>query len=130
MPFPLAFAWLNTFQAVRHSHKGAAWFKDKFGLLKDSKSKQEKYIPPKTLFNLDPASAKIIHEPHQVPLAPLGTLPKATKCSQKNKKSAVVDMTINSNKDFTSDTDSLPLDDLSSSDKGSCSKASKIEEDG
>jgi hypothetical protein len=50
---------------------------------------------------------KMIHNQHQAPPAPSGTPPKRNTKPGKSKKSTVVDMTNNSDKDSTSRTDLL-----------------------
>ncbi len=105
--------------------EGAAWFKDKFGLLGKSANNQKWFATPESLFNLDNAgSRRTIHDRHINPQGDgkeqMGTPPrKACK--------AMVDLTVDTG-DSASHTSSSSLE-VSLSNEGSRSKASSSEEE-
>jgi hypothetical protein len=107
--------------------EGATWFRDEFGLL-GQKARNNRYAAPEALFYLDDAgSRKIIHDCHWAPQKSEGTTDLVGNPLKKARK-ALVDLTTTKG-DPASYTSSSSLEDLSSSDKGSCSKASSSEEE-
>jgi hypothetical protein len=81
--------------------KGAAWFKDKFGMLKKG-SKDSSRMPKEALFNLDGvASVKTIHDRHQ----------------KKETKKGKIDLTNETDGDSASQISSLSSDDDESSER-------------
>ncbi len=115
---------------------GAAWFKDKFGLLAQNSRNQKRYTAPEALFNLDESgSRKTIHDRHEShhnnngPNASAGTAPRRAVQGKTNSAIGMVDLT-GSTRGSSSQTSSSSKDDLSSSNKGSCFKASSDSKDG
>ncbi len=108
--------------------EGAVWFRDEFGLLGQTACNQKRYAAPKSLFNLDDTGLRrTIHDRHQAPRgseetnAPVGTPPKKTHKD-------LVDLTT-AKGDSASHTSLSSSEDTSSSNKGSCFKASNEKED-
>jgi hypothetical protein len=100
--------------------EGAAWFKDKFGLLGQKARNQKRYTAPEVLFNLEDAgSRKTIHDRHR---APQGGTTHQVGTSPRKARKAVVDLTTSTG-GSTSHMSSSSLEELSSSNKGSHSKA-------
>jgi hypothetical protein len=109
--------------------EGAAWFKDKFGLLgKNSVKNSTCYAAPEALFNLDDAgSCKTIHDHHkkvqtkECATAAVRTPPRT------GTKMQLVDMT-STNGDSASHTSLSSNKGTNLSDKGSRSKSSGSDE--
>ncbi len=100
--------------------EGAAWFKDKFGLLGQKARNQKRYTAPAALFNLEDAgSRKTIHDRHR---APQGGMTDQVRTPPRKARKAVVDLTTSTG-GSASHTSSSSLEELSSSDEGSRSKA-------
>jgi hypothetical protein len=122
--------------AKTKAFKGATWFKDEFGLLAQNSCAQKRYTASEALVNLDESGLrKTIHEPHEEhhnknsPNASAGTPPRT---AQGKIQSAVcmVDLT-GSTRDSASQMSSSSFkDDLSLSNKRSCSKVSSNSKDG
>ncbi len=107
--------------------EGAAWFWDEFGLLGPKARTQKRYAAPKALFNLDDAGLrKTIHDCHRAPQKSdgktvlVGTPPKKAR-------TALVDLTTMKG-DYASHNSLSSSKDLSSSNKGSRSKAPSSKE--
>jgi hypothetical protein len=116
--------------------EGAAWFKDKFGLLVQNSRNQKRYTAPEVLFNLDESgSRKTIHDRHEShhnnngPDASAGTPPRRAVQGKTNSAIGMADLT-GSTRDSASKTSSSSEDDLSSSNEGSRFKASSNSKDG
>jgi hypothetical protein len=92
-------------EAETKSFEGTAWFRDEFGLLEGGAHRNEKRPLPETFFNLDGASVNAIYDRHQALTAPPGMPPKESTKPKKNKKSAIINMTNNSDKDSASSKD-------------------------
>jgi hypothetical protein len=80
--------------------EGAAWFKDKFGLLAQNSRKQKRYTASEALFNLDETgSRKTIHDRHEShhninkPDASKGTPPRRAVQEKTNSAVDMVDLT-------------------------------------
>ncbi len=100
--------------------EGAAWLKDKFGLLGQKAHNQKWYTAPEALFNLDEAgSSKTIHDRHR---APQGGMTDQVGTPPRKAHKAVVDLTTSTG-GSASHTSSSSLEELSLSDKGLHSKA-------
>jgi hypothetical protein len=116
--------------------EGAAWFKDKFGLLAQTLRKHKRYTAPEALFNLDESGLrKTIHDWHEShhntngPDASGGTPPRRAALGKPNSAVGMVDLT-GSTRSSASQPSSSSKDDLSSSDKGLRFKASSSSKDG
>ncbi len=116
--------------------EGAAWFKDKFGLLAQNSRNQKRYTAPEALFNLNESgSRKTIHDWHEShhnnnsPNASAGTPPRRAVQGKTNSAVGMVDLT-GSTRDSASQTSSSSKDDLSLSNEGSRFKASSDSKDG
>jgi hypothetical protein len=100
--------------------EGAAWFKDKFGLLGQKARNQKRYTAPEALFNLEDAgSRKTIHYHHR---APQGGMTDKVGTPPRKARKAVMDLTTSAG-GSASHTSSSSMEELSSSNEGSRSKA-------
>jgi hypothetical protein len=116
--------------------KGAAWFKDEFGLLAQNSRNQKRYTAPEALFNLDELGLrKTIHDRHENhhnnngPDASAGTPPRRAVQGKTNSAIGMVDLT-GSTRGSASQTSSSSKDDMSLSNKGLRFKASSNSKDG
>jgi hypothetical protein len=108
--------------------EGAAWFRDEFGLLGQNTRNQRGYTAPKALFNLDDAGLhRTIHNRHRAPRTSEDTNAQVGTPSKRARKK-LVDLTT-AKGDSTSHMSLFSLEDSSSSNEGSRSKASDEEED-
>ena len=120
---------INTFE-------GAAWFKDKFGLLAKNPRNQKRHTAPEALFNLDKAGLhKTIHDRHEEhhnnngPNASAGTPPRRAAQGKTKSADGMVDLT-GSTRDSAFQMSSSSLDDSSSSNEGSRLQTSGNSTDG
>jgi hypothetical protein len=116
--------------------EGAAWLRDKFGLLAQNPWNQKRYMAPEVLFNLDETeSPKTIHDNHEMHHSNTGpdtsaeTPPRRTVQGKTKAAASMVDLTGNT-RDSASQMSSSSEDDLSSSNERSCFKASNSSRDG
>ncbi len=116
--------------------EGAAWFKDKFGLLVQTSRRQKRYTAPEALFNLDESgSRKTVHDWHEShhntngPDTSGGTPPRRAALGKPNSAVGMVDLT-GSTRGSASQTSLSLEDDSSLSDEGSRFKASSSSKDG
>jgi hypothetical protein len=81
--------------------EGAAWLKDKFGLLAKG-SKHKSRIPPQALFNLDGVLVKTIHNRHQEPTIKKNSKDHQSTPSTKGGNDSEVSLTHKTNGDSAS----------------------------
>jgi hypothetical protein len=111
--------------------KGAAWFRDEFGLLAKNQYNKTKYTAPEALFNLDDTGLRKTihnhhggHRNHDDANVSAGTPPRGTAKGPTKGTSGLVDLT-KCTGESASHTSSSSLDDLGLSDKGPHSKSSE-----